>query len=81
MQSLSRVRLSATTKAPPVRELPDSIRQTIALEPSERTAEQREELIDYFRPMSKAVASVRKQIKEKRAILKSMERPGSPNRE
>lgn len=81
MQSLNRVRLSATTKAPPVRELPDSIRQTIALEPSERTAEQREELLDYFRPMSKAVASVRKQIKEKRAILKSMERPGSPNRE
>lgn len=82
-QSLNRVRISATTKAAPVRELPDSIRQTIALEPSERTAEQRTELIDFFRPMSKAYAAVIKQIAEKRAELahlKPFARRGSARR-
>ena len=79
MQSLNRVRISVTTKAPPVRELPESIRETIALEPSERTAEQRAELLDYFRPMAKAYATVNKQIREKReelAKLKPAERSG-----
>lgn len=47
--SLNRVRISATTAAAPVRELPESIRRTIALEPSERSAEQRAELVRFFR--------------------------------
>lgn len=80
MQSLNRVRISVTTKAPPVRELPESIRQTIALEPSERTEEQRTELIDYFRPMSKAYGAVIEQINEKRAKLREIERPVGPQR-
>lgn len=64
-KSLNRIRISATTKAPPVRELPESIRQTIALEPSERTEAQRAELLAYFRSTSKAPAPKRARIKAK----------------
>lgn len=52
-RSLNRVRITATNAAPPVRELPESIRQTIALEPSERSPEQRSELAEYFRSTAK----------------------------
>lgn len=52
--SLNRVRISATTAEAPVRELPESIRRTIALEPSERSAEQRAELVRFFRTTRKA---------------------------
>ncbi len=80
VQSIKRVRISVTTKAPPVRELPESIRQTIALEPSERTAEQRTKLVDYFRPMSEAYGAVIEQINQKRAKLREIERPVGPKR-
>jgi hypothetical protein len=67
--TLGRFRLSATTKAPPVRELPPSIMATIALEPSERSQQQREELIAYFRPLSKVDAETRKTIEARRTEL------------
>ncbi len=67
--NLARVRITATTQTPPVRELPEGIHGTLALEPSERTEPQRAELADHFRPMSKAFASVAKQIEAKRAEL------------
>ena len=52
-ENLKRVRITATTAATPVRELPESIRRTIALEPSERSPEQRKELDEYFRSTPK----------------------------
>src|SRR4029079_859589 len=51
--NLARIRLSATTAPPPVREFPKDIHAVLAIEPSERSPEQRKQLADYFRPMSK----------------------------
>lgn len=47
-ENMKRVRITATTAAPPLRELPQSIRNTIVMEPSERSPEQRKELERYF---------------------------------
>jgi hypothetical protein len=47
--NLNRLRIFATTHTPPVLELPESIQQTIALEPTERTDEQRRELTAFFK--------------------------------
>lgn len=54
-RNLNRVRISATTKAPPVRELPESIREVIALEPSERSLPQRAELLKFLRSIAPPV--------------------------
>ena len=51
--NLTRLRISATTHTPPVLELPEIVRETIALEPSERTAEQRKALVDLFQSVRK----------------------------
>ena len=67
--TLGRFRLSATSAAPPVRELPAGLRATLALEPSEREPKQREELAAYFRPLSKASAALNQQLAGKRAEL------------
>ncbi len=75
---LNRIRISATAKEPPVRELPESIRQTIALEPSERTGAQQTELADYFRPMSKVIAAMNQQIAAKRAELTKIKKSELP---
>ena len=75
---LKRIRISATAKAPPVRELPESLRQTIALEPSERTEAQQTELADYFRPMSKVIAAMNQQIAAKRAELTKIKQSELP---
>ena len=66
---ISRFRFSATAKAPPIRELPESIKQTLALEPSEREPVQREELSAFFRPHSRRFAELNKQIDAKRKEL------------
>lgn len=52
-RNLLRFRISATTQRPPVLELPALIRQTIALEPSERSSEQRKTLTDFFSAFQK----------------------------
>jgi mono/diheme cytochrome c family protein len=67
--NLARFRLTATDQAGPVRELPENIRAILALEPSEREQKQREELLAFFGPMSKAFAEVQKVIDGKRAEL------------
>jgi hypothetical protein len=67
--NLARIRLAATTVPPPLRELPSSVRAILAIEPSERTPEQRTQLADHFRPMSKTYGALGKQIELKRAEL------------
>lgn len=68
-ETLGRFRISATTAPGPVRELDAKIRTILALEPSEREAGQREALANYFRPISKTVAEIEKQLSSKRAEL------------
>ena len=88
--TLGRFRLSATTAPAPVRELPPSILTTLALEPTERTAEQRDELAKYYRPLSPQFAALNKQLEAKRADLAKVvpvklpvlrERPADKQRE
>ena len=67
--TLGRFRLSATTAERPVRELPASIRATLAIEPTERTPEQRAALLDYFRPLSTQFAKLTREIEAKKADL------------
>jgi hypothetical protein len=67
--TLGRFRISATAKAPPVRELPAGIRAILAIEPSEREPKQREELAAYFRPMSRTFSELGKQLEAKRGAL------------
>lgn len=64
---LSRVRLSATTSAAPVRETPTKIRDLLALK--ERTPQQRDELLKYYRPLSKAFATTTKDLAAAKAQL------------
>jgi hypothetical protein len=74
----ARFRISTTDAAPPVRVLPDSIRATLALEPTERTPEQQEELKTYFRPLSKTLAplTAQREAKQKQlAAIKPVELP------
>ena len=49
--------------------LPTNITATLALEPTERSPEQRRELAVFFRPRSKVYAAVAKEIAAKRAQL------------
>ena len=54
-------------------ELPAGIRAILALEPSEREPRQREELVAYFRPLSKTATSLNRQLAAKRAELAAIE--------
>ncbi len=76
--TLGRFRLSATSAAPPVRELPAGLRAILALEPSEREPKQREELAAYFRPLSKNFAAMNAQLSAKRAELAAIKPVGLP---
>lgn len=67
--TLGKLRVSATADAAPVRELPSDIRTVLALEPTERSPEQRKAVAAYFRPLSKKAADVNKQIDAKRQEL------------
>ncbi len=51
------------------RDLPANISATLALEPSERSPQQRTELIEFFRAKSKIYAAAAKEIEAKRAQL------------
>ncbi len=64
-QLLNRVRITATTAPLPVRELPEALQRTLALEPSERSDAQRAELAEYFRTQSKARAPTGKPASKK----------------
>ena len=76
--TLGRFRLSATTKAPPVRELPAKLKAILALEPSEREPKQREELAAYFRPLSQAFSELNQQLTAKRAELAAIKPTAVP---
>ncbi|MEP6671786.1 MAG: DUF1553 domain-containing protein, partial [Chthoniobacter sp.] len=67
--TLGRFRLSATTQAQPVRELPNRIREILAIAAGTRSAPQQAELMNYFRPLSKTYAGLGKQLEAKRAEL------------
>ena len=67
--TLGRFRLSMTTKAAPVRELPPAIKDTLATADGARSAKQQEQLVSYFRPISRQFADVQKQLDGKRAEL------------
>jgi len=66
---LGRFRLLATKSPLPVRELPPYIKETLALEPTERAPHQRIALDGYFRPISKAQTGLQDQLAQKRAAL------------
>lgn len=75
---LGRIRISATTAEGNVPALPEAIRNTLALEPSEREPAQREALRNFFRPLSTTVAELQKTGDAKRkelAKVKSVELP------
>ena len=67
--TLGRFRLSATTQAQPVRELPARIKDILAVAPEARDATQKTEVMSYFRPLSKTYAGLAKQLEVKRAEL------------
>ena len=76
--TIGRVRLSATTKAQPVRLLPEQIVKILALPADQRNATQKAELAAFYRPLSSTLAQVRKQIdalKVKLAALKPVQAP------
>jgi hypothetical protein len=62
VRDVFRVRIFATAKRPPVRELPGPIREALALEPTERTADQRSGLRAFFLSLSQpaSVPKIRK---------------------
>ncbi|MGV3532640.1 MAG: DUF1553 domain-containing protein, partial [Chthoniobacteraceae bacterium] len=62
-------RISATTKAAPVRELPEEIRAVLALEPTERSEEQSAVLARHFRSESKLLAGVLEELAKKQGEL------------
>src|SRR5205807_1108960 len=67
--TIGRFRLSATTRPLPVRELPESIKEILALKPDERTGEQREQLENHFRDLAPSLAKVNEQLKKLRKEL------------
>jgi hypothetical protein len=67
--TLHRVKLSATATASPVRALSRALRAILAIEPTERSDAQRQQLRDYFHPLSESVRKVEGRIAEKKAAL------------
>jgi hypothetical protein len=76
--TLGRFRLSATTAAPPVRELSHRIRAILAVAPEQRTEQQRNDLAAYFRPLAPSLAPVYQELAQKKkdlAAIKPVEVP------
>jgi hypothetical protein len=67
--TIGRFRIAVTTQPLPVRELPQSIKGILALEPGERSGEQGDELTDYFRAFAPSLAKVNEQLKKQRKEL------------
>jgi hypothetical protein len=72
--TLDHFRISATTTAPPVRELPENIRTILQLEPTERRETQRAEIANYFRPLAASIRDMARQIEAKKSELAKMKR-------
>lgn len=67
--TLGRFRLSATSHALPVRELPDEFREIISTTADARTDAQKTKLIDYFREFAPSLAQVNQGLKSLRKQL------------
>jgi hypothetical protein len=67
--TLGRFRISATTQAAPVRQLPSRIETILAKAADQRDEKQRAELTAYFRPLSKSFADLTKQLEGKRTAF------------
>src|SRR6266545_2177249 len=67
--TLGHFRLSATTEPRPVRELPDTLKTILAVQPADRTEKQREELADYFREFAPSLATSDERLKKLRKEL------------
>ena len=67
--TLGKFRLGVTSAPGPIGELPAEIRAALALEPTERSPEQRTAVTQFFRPLSKHHADLAKQIETKKTQL------------
>ena len=65
-RSLGHFRLAATTQPQPVRELPDNVREILAVISDQRTAQQREELAGYFRDFAPSLAPLDERLRKLR---------------
>jgi hypothetical protein len=52
-----------------VRELPEKIRAILRIEPTERTAAERVEIANYFRPLATSTRELARQIETKKSEL------------
>ena len=60
--TMGRFRISATTQQLPVRETPEKIRLILAVATSERTEEQKQEVINYYRAFAPSLAKVNERL-------------------
>ncbi len=67
--TLGKFRIGITSALPPITELPAEIRAALALEPTERSPQQRDAVSAYFRPLSKHNAELARQIAVKQAEI------------
>ncbi len=67
--SLGRIRFSITAEPPPVRELPERIREILALDGGTRSPVQVDRLRDYIRDFAPSMAEFDRQLSEARAGL------------
>lgn len=68
-QMLGHFRFAATTQPRPVRELPEDLQRLLAIDPSERTEEQRSRLLDSIRDFAPSLADANERLKQLRKEL------------
>jgi hypothetical protein len=68
-RTLGRFRVSATSEPPPVRELPDEIRDILGVSGDERSEAQHQQLMDYFRDFAPSLVEVDRLLRERRKAL------------
>jgi len=77
-RTLKRFRISVTTAAQPVREIPRAARAILAIAPEARTSQQEAELGANFRSISKTFAGLESQVAAKRKELGAMKLTALP---
>lgn len=76
--TLGKFRLSATTQPLPVRELPTTIRTLLSKGKAQRNSAEQEQVLAYFKPLSKALAGVQAQLEAKQKELANIKPVGVP---
>ena len=76
--TLGKFRLSATTQALPVRELPAALRMTLTKTKAQRTPAEQAAVVAYFKPLSKALAGVQAQLEARQKELANIRPVGVP---